>query len=325
MWQVFAPILIIMGTIGNIISIIVLSKPRFNRHPSTTYLLGLAASDMSMLYIGLLRQWVKYAFEVDIRHISPIICKVHWWLMYVMSDWTVWTLALITVERLVATLIPYKSKKICTKRSAKVTVISIVVFSLLVNSNLLYGFGEVETQEGNTTIIRPCAPVNEEYAKFFFTVWTWIDLCKFSLIPFVILAAGNVLIVFKLVQSRRKVKKDASNSESRSASKAKQSNMSVLLVCLNFVFIICTLPVCVYFIGEAYWIPQDVPRNVQQQDPWWALVNIMLYTNNTSNFILYILTGSRFREEVIKLFTFRRRNVVHVQNSAVNDTMETNT
>ncbi|XP_052777988.1 G-protein coupled receptor daf-37-like [Mya arenaria] len=308
MWQVCSPVLIVLGTIGNIITIIVLSKPRFNRSASTVFLLALAAGDLSMLYIGLLRQWVKYAFDFDIRHASEAVCKMHWWLMYVIADWTVWTLTAITVERLIATLWPYKSKRICSKRLAQAAVGGIVLSALLVNCNLLYGFGDVEIIEGNSTITLSCIPVNDSYARFFGKIWTWIDLCKFSLVPFAILSAGNLCIIYKLLQSRRKVG-NGIRPANQDAPRDKTSNMSVVLVCLNFMFIIFTLPVSVYFIGEPYWIPSDVPRAVQLQDPWWAVVNLAMYTNNSCNFVLYCLTGSRFREEVKRLFRIWRSRV----------------
>ncbi|KAH3873326.1 hypothetical protein DPMN_036559 [Dreissena polymorpha] len=308
LWQIFPPILIVFGTIGNVLSIIILSKNKFKNSTSTVFLLGLAAVDLSMLYVGLLRQWLKYTFDFDIRHVSALFCKVHWWLMYVMSDCTVWILNAITIERLIATMCPHKSKRICSKKFAICSVVAILATSLLINCNLLYGFGNVEISDGNRTTILLCVPINDKYANFFGTVWTWIDLCKFSLIPFGIMATGNICIGFKLFLSKKKVYPTAVAGD-RMVRKGIASNMTILLVLLNFVFIFCTLPVCVYFIGEPYWIPKDLPREIQLQDPWWALVNIMLYANSTTNFILYCLTGSRFRDEVRRVFRRRAQAV----------------
>ncbi|XP_060592745.1 FMRFamide receptor-like isoform X2 [Ruditapes philippinarum] len=304
-WQIVSPILIVFGTVGNVLSIIVLSSRKFNRWSSSVYLLGLAVADLCALYIGLLRQWIKYSFDSDIRHIHPVLCKVHWWLMYTCADVPVWILTAITVERLISTLCPYKSKAICTKNRAKIVLIMIVSLALAINSHLLYGFGKLEITIANeTTIVIPCAPLTDAYEQFFGKVWTWIDLCKYSLIPFALLSTGNICIIYKLLSSSRKVKTQVAPTTSQtqaSSGNERTSNMTILLVCLNFVFIACTAPVCIYFIGEPYWIPKDVPRNIQLQDPWWALVNMLMYINNSANFILYCLTGSRFRESVKKL------------------------
>jgi hypothetical protein len=35
---------------------------------------------------------------------------------------------------------------------------------------------------------------------------------------------------------------------------------------------------------------------------WWAIVNMLAYLNCTLNFVLYFLSGSRFRQEVKDFF-----------------------
>lgn len=309
MWQIVSPILIIFGTTGNVISILVMSQKKFSRWSSSIFLIGLAVADLSVLYVGLLRQWVIYMFGWDFRSSHPVVCKVHWWLVYVCADIPVLILTAITVERLISTLCPFRSKKICTKNKAKVVLGIILVTALVINSHLLFGFGQLGITVGNETMYIPCAPITEKYEHFFAKVWPWIDLCKFSLIPFVILSSGNVCIIYKLISSRRKVMTRVCPLNSRtdaaptaSGTGGRTSYMSILLICLNFVFIFCTLPICVYFIGEPYWIPKDIPRSVQLQDPWWALVNMFMYANNSCNFIMYCLTGSRFRNSVRELF-----------------------
>ena len=175
----------------------------------------------------------------------------------------------------------------------------------MINSHLLYGFGRLEITVDNETMLIPCAPLTPEYETFFGEVWTWIDLCKFSLVPFSVLTGGNVCIIWNLMKSGRKSRTRIAPSQSTTTSSStnnKTSTMSVLLICLNIVFVFCTAPVCVYFIGEPYWIPKDVPRNIQLKDPWWAFVNILMYTNSTINFILYCLSGSKFRGELKKMF-----------------------
>jgi len=304
-WQILSPFLLVFGTFGNVISILVLSKSQFNNWSSTVYLLGLAVADIFMLYIGLLRQWVKYTFDLDIRHTSSIVCKAHWFLMYVTADCAVWILTTITIERVVSTLYPYRSKRVCTKKVAKIMLVVIAATALLINGHLLFGFGRIEKHIGNKTTIS-CSPLTDAYAQFFGKIWTWIDLCKFSLIPFVILSSGNACIMYRLVVSRRKLKGDATVTLKRYK---KTSNMSVLLVALNCMFILFTLPVSIYFIGEPYWVPRDIPRKVQLDDPWWAVVNILMYINNSVNFILYCASGSRFRNHVKKLLWFRQSKV----------------
>ena len=320
LWQVVSPILLVFGTIGNCLSIIILSKKRFRNWSATHYLIALAGADIAFHYIGLLRQWVKYTWDEDIRFVSNAACKIHWWLMYSSADMPVWILVTITIERLISTIVPHKSKRICTAKVARIVLIILPTMILLINCHLLYGFGRLEVDMDNGTKIIPCAPLTAEYETFFTDIWTWIDLCKFSLVPFAVLSVGNFCIIWSLFISGRRSKTQIAPTQASSAPKGnnKTSTMSVLLVCLNVVFIICTAPVCVYFIGEPYWIPKDVPRSVQLQDPWWAFVNILMYTNSTINFILYCLSGSKFRGELKKMF-LRRKTENISRASAIHD------
>jgi hypothetical protein len=313
-WQIVSPFLISFGTIGNILSIIVLSKPKFHRWASSVYLIGLAIADMCVLYVGLLRQWIKYTFDSDIRSVHPVLCKLHWWLMYTCADVPVWILTAITIERLISTLYPCQSKVFCTKARASVILVLIIIFALLVNSHLLYGFGKVENITGNVTLIIPCAPLTEEYDYFFGKIWTWIDLCKFSLIPFVVLSSGNICIIFKLFESHKKTRSQVApvNVPKAEIRNNRLSILSILPVGLNCMFILSTLPVCIYFIGEPYWIPANVQKNIKLKDPWWAFVNMLMYINNSSNFILYCLAGSKFREAVRNLFKFQKESSSNV-------------
>lgn len=302
LWQIFSPILIFFGTVGNVLSVIVLSRKSMNHSVSSTYLLSLSVADLLVLYVGLLRQWIRYMFGYEIRTAANWICKLHWWFLYVTLDFSVWLLVMVTLERLITTFKPFSNRILCTKKRAKFVIASVGLTVLLINCHVLYGMERKPVRNGNGTHILGynCGP-SAAYVKFFALVWNYIDLCKYSLIPFFILSLSNICIIYKVVSNNRKMKRQVAPSNV-ATTHDKTSSMSKLLLTLNFVFIITTAPVCVYLIGEPYWIPRDVPRNIQLEDPWWAFVNILMYINNTVNFILYCFSGSRFRRELKRLF-----------------------
>ena len=295
-WQIVSPILLVFGTIGNILSVIVLTRRTMKQFVSSTYLLGLSVADLMVLYIGLLRQWIRYLVGFDIRTSANWICKVHSFVQYAVLDFSVWLLTMFTVERLIPTFKPFSNRIICTQKRARMIIAMIGIVVAVINSHILYGMERKPAGTGNKTQDYSCGP-SDVYANFFFFVWNYIDLCKFSLMPFLILSLSNICIIYKVVSNNRKMKCQVAPSTSKSTHR-KASSMSRLLLALNIEFIFCTAPVCVYLISEPYWIPRDVPRNVQLEDPWWAVVNILMYTNNAVNFILYCLSGSTFRQEL---------------------------
>ena len=60
------PIIILMGTIGNLLTLIIMITDRNMRSMSTYfYLAVLAVADTVVLYLGLLTQWVSYNWQLD--------------------------------------------------------------------------------------------------------------------------------------------------------------------------------------------------------------------------------------------------------------------
>ena len=299
-WQIVSPILLVCGTLGNVLSVIVLSRKNMIQSVSSTYLRGLSLADLSALWVGLLRQWIRY-LGFEIRTTANWVCKMHWWFIYVTLDTSVWLLVMVTVERLVTTFKPITNRILCTKKRAQVAIGAIVVTALVINCHLLYGMElKVSESEGGMEVYT-CGP-SEDYVDFFVHVWNYFDLCIFSLLPFSILLPCNMGIIYKVISNNRKIKTQVVPLNS-TVTDNKIKSMSKLLLTLNFVFIATTAPVCVYLIGEPYWIPKEVPRDIQLEDPWWAVVNMLMYTNNTVNFLMYCVSGSKFRKELISLYT----------------------
>ncbi|KAH3857069.1 hypothetical protein DPMN_099667 [Dreissena polymorpha] len=69
-WKVVPPVFILLGTIGNSLSILVLNRRSIRVSTMALFLTVLACSDLLVLYSGLLRQWLIYLFYTDVRHIS---------------------------------------------------------------------------------------------------------------------------------------------------------------------------------------------------------------------------------------------------------------
>ena len=80
-----------------------------------------------------------------------------------------------------------------------------------------------------------------------------------------------------------------------------QTSMTVVLITMNTTFLITTLPISVYEIGYTNWSLTTNQRNIAQLELWWAIVNMLMYSNNALNFLLF-LSGSHFRKEFRSIF-----------------------
>ncbi|XP_052796430.1 FMRFamide receptor-like [Mya arenaria] len=310
-WKVVPPILIMFGTVGNSLTIVVLTRKSIRASTTALFLTVLAFSDLIVLYSGLLRQWLIYLFTTDVRHVSEAGCKINMWLVYSSLDFSAWILIAVTLERVISAWFPHNAKTICTKKSAIAFLIAICGFILALNAHILYGMVyKIHFDKSGVPELKKCLEVNDAYYSFFNKVWPWIDLCAFCVIPFFVIVIGNGLILFKVLKSQRKAKSAVVPSVSAGArarsgpsgAQGKHPSMTAMLFTLNVVFLVSTSPVSIYNIGYAYWISGASPHRVAQLDFWWAVVNMFMYTNNSLNFLLYCLSGTKFRREVVKMF-----------------------
>ncbi|XP_046552579.1 mu-type opioid receptor-like [Haliotis rubra] len=317
-WSIFPPVLMILGTFGNVLSIIVLNRKSMRDSTVSIYLTALSVMDISVLYTGLLRQWLRVVIHLDIRVISEMSCKIHIWVVYFTLDMSVWILVSVTVERFVSVMYPYTVKKYYTRCTAFVNIAVIAILLLALNSHYLYGLGDVQTTVDGTTNIERCAPVNEGYEHFELRVWPWIDLCVYSFIPLTVLIIANISIAQKVVSRKRNARRinpemlTTTSNHERYQDK-KTSSMTKMLLVVNLVFFVCTAPVSVYLIGETYWTVDTTPHRDAVLSLIWAFCNALMYTNNSVNFLLYCISGSRFRNTLKELL--QRRNRIRPSNS----------
>ncbi|KAH3828887.1 apelin receptor-like [Dreissena polymorpha] len=310
-WRFVPPVLFVLGTFGNLLSIYVL-----NRSDKTSTLINLSAlavCDLFALYSGLGREWIIHVFKYDIRDFSDVFCKLHFYSVTFSLQFSSWILVAITIERVISVQRPHMAKLECTKMFALTVLCTESLVLLVLDGHLLYGFSLTHNNattfsngsanESNYSLKLKCQPsqVNEQYARFVYYVWTWIDFGVAFLLPFVILLTCNVLIVVNIKQSQR-FQRVATSKNARTSLNSQKPVLSLtaILLTLNSVFFICVGPANIFLIGQFYWWPYDVSNEYDEaiMELVWAVVGILMYSNNAVNFILYIFCGSQFRAEV---------------------------
>ena len=112
------PILLIIGTIGNLFSFAVLMMPSMRRMSTYLYLAALSVTDTLVLFVGLLRLWVGALQGYDIRDRVEWVCKSTNVLGYTVSDYSVWLIIAMTVERYVAVCHPLRAAAFCNRSRA---------------------------------------------------------------------------------------------------------------------------------------------------------------------------------------------------------------
>ncbi|CAL1547523.1 unnamed protein product, partial [Lymnaea stagnalis] len=132
------PFLLILGTLGNLFSFLILRHKSMNQQSIYIYLSTLAIFDSLVLYFGLIRLWVNEISGLDIRNESAWICKGLPTLGYTFSDVSVWLIVAVTVERYFVVSHPFKASYFCQDIRAKKIIAGLVVVFFSINAHLLF-------------------------------------------------------------------------------------------------------------------------------------------------------------------------------------------
>ncbi|CAG5134443.1 unnamed protein product [Candidula unifasciata] len=328
-FQTCPVILFLFGTVGNILILFMLRTLRLGRTSMHVFLRALAVSDLCVLYTGLLRWWMVWSFGVDLRNQHTLLCKVHTWMVYVALYVSAWLLVFMTLERTCSACLPHRVNTFCTKRRACFLIAFIVIFQVCMQSHFLFGMTLAENNDTgefnksgkfNDSRKLTCLEISQEYHFFIHNVYPLVDLVLLSLIPFILVILGNVVIIWKTFLSLRTAARlNLTSNKSANLRRRRASSMTIILVCLSALFLLTTSPTCVFNMWERGVGGPDAmvaAMGSAKYELVWAIVSIVMYCNNTFNFYLYCLSGRKFRNEIRRQFSRRRTDSQSVVFSA---------
>ncbi|XP_052820166.1 FMRFamide receptor-like [Mya arenaria] len=260
----------------------------------------------------MVRWWIIYVFDIDVRLFGDVGCRLHWFFIFASTELSSWLLVAVTCERIISTMWPHKVRVLCTRRSAFYVILSLVVTIYGGTSHILFGMhlGSVmveehgfnnHTQFPNSTSIVKAFLNNHSYADFFNFIYPWVDLLMYFLIPAVILVIGDIIIIRKIIESRTLRKLMLHIDSSARKLHDKSASVTMMLLTVNAVFVLCTTPISIFLIGMPYWV-DSAQGFTSVQAIGWAIVNLLMYLNHAINFILYFLSGTKFRQKVMDMF-----------------------
>ena len=289
------PVIIAVGTFGNVLSIVVIVRKRMLGKSVYFYLLSLACADTAVLYVSALKTWVRAAFGVEFLHVSPAACKTLMFLLVLALHMSAWLVVFVTSDRFVAVWFPLKAAIFCTtKRAAIVTVLCLVIM-VIYNLQLFWTIHLQVFPEQNYT---KCGPYATDH--FHNYTYNYLKFATYSLIPFGIVLIFNVGIVMKLKRDSpalRNAQSGGRHEWSRAAAQMEtQRRLTYMLLTVSFSWLVLTVPFTLFSLFPSTWFYHEEYKYAPGQ-----LIKVisflLMYINHSTNFYLYCLTGRKFRQE----------------------------
>ena len=303
---IMRPILLFFGTVGNIMSLIVWRRIRRGQEShggssaSTFLVMALAVADLSVLWVSLFYGWLRTITNVDYKDHSSILCKGHTFLRYTCIHVAAWIVVAFTVQRALAVCIPFRVKSICTVKNSKILLVCIIISMAGFHAQFFWTVDSLEIIRNNQTSTE-CG-YKPYYRNFMTKTFLWVNFLVEVGCPFVVLLVSNLVIIYKLRQQRR----DREIAEIAQNNTSNVHGITVTLLVVSFEFLFLNFPVVVYYLGYATWYAGADRYTISILGLASAIVRMLFYTNNSINFLLYCVSGPRFRQELLVMLNLAR-------------------
>ena len=271
------------------------------------------------------------------RLFSNIGCKLHKFLVYWNGQTTALVLIVMTTERFITISFPHQTRISITKKKLACLLLILSFCAACLTSHYWWTFSLYKqnnnlstnslvittiptdlvlhagnfTQKENTTVSfnLKCSYQNSNYIEFISQYWPWINLAVYSLILFFIITTLNLLLLIRLsisVYDRKKRLGQVANTFTIGGS-------SLLLISAGLLYLFCTGPIAVFHIFDHTWKHHDNPELVSaevqaQRSLIRSVLENISYLTNALNILVYCVSGSRFRKELILMLKCRPTN-----------------
>ncbi|XP_025089448.1 FMRFamide receptor-like [Pomacea canaliculata] len=202
----------------------------------------------------------------------------------------------MTTERYLMIKYALKASYLFTIRRARMAVGTVTVVALFVNIHNCFTRGSSWNDALKTNV---CSPLGEAGELFLHLIWPWVDASVYCYIPFFALLVLNILIITNINQSSELFLR-LSMSHSRRLIENRQITLMLLFVTLAFLLLVG--PVGVILAVEQNLLATGSALVKARHSFVRVIFNCLTYTNHAVNFLLYCISGRRFRKEVLRLF-----------------------
>lgn len=303
-------ICVVIGLLGNALSITVFSSARTSCISSNVYLLALAISDGCYLItvflsktLTFLKCWGYISRSADIVNSSPFACVFVQYLSDLLSDFSTCLILAFTVERCVAVYLPTQWKELCTVVRARIasaaifTAVAIMICPHHVMFIGLYRDPDI------------CAVIMAHESLF--TVMYFAESLLFRILPVVAIALLNVGIIIRIGRISRE------KNRLKKTVKHDHMQMTITLTIVSTTYIVLHIPVLVHFVVTKLYRSGLVTMTLRTIFITQNYARSMYVAGFAVNFFLYTVGGRVFREELLRSLGCRQMSTREKKRSKV--------
>ena len=253
-----------------------------------------------MLFLSGLVTYLAHQHNVYIPPGQYWYCAIQ--MVFLFSSFLCNTLLILsmTFDRFYSIIKPYKAAAFNTTRRAKVTIICIVIFCFVFNLPHLFVSSHENWQ---------CLPYGKATEVSYGLFYYWLSLVVNYALPFILLLSMNSVIIHKIRNRDVVTSHSTSGNLPKSGVQCKilknknsENQMCVILFLVSFGFLILTTPAYLLFFFIMFVDFLKTPHLFAGYYLFWNVSHKLYTTNHGINFFLYVISGKKFRTDLMKLF-----------------------
>ena len=290
------PFLVPIGLVGNTLSFLVMIKPNNRKMSTCIYMAAISINDNLMMCLALYNYLLT---TLKIYQMHPAECNMMALLIMLLLQNTTFQVLVMTVDKYIAIKWPHRAATYSTPKRAK--IISVLVSICVTMYNIPHVF-----------ISRLIGGQCFAYAigGLITKVYSWFSFVLNAVIPFSMLIYMNYVIVTTVRKSRKMfgsndttTGKDQNQEVNKGlqtrhkAMKNAENQLTIMLLLVTTLFLILLIPTYVRFIYTMF-VKPDTPFNYANSMLFYHVSFKLYMTNNGINFLLYCISGRKFRNDL---------------------------
>lgn len=278
------PIFVIVGTIGNVLTLAVYSRETLRMFSVTLYLVAYSVENTLVLFLVYGGSWVSMVTPYpEVENLSDWGCRVWQYVHRMLMHYNIWILVAVTLDRYIYVCHRHRANNFCTKFISKAALILIGIGVTVVSIHAMWTY---ELRDGH------CLPVMQ---SLHYVIWNWFSASCLTFVPLLLLILLDILLVVGLCTQSKQVpvcRKDEICSD-----------LTITVLGLSLIYLTFALPATI--VNIVYYI---LPRSSFADASFmhglkWAtyITNFMSCVNQCLLFVICVLFSASFRKELKNL------------------------
>jgi hypothetical protein len=302
-------ILPILALAGNSLTLLViLTNHQFNRSSFSVYVKSMAISDTCVLICKL----ISYQNKTSNLFYFPSLCTILIFFGEASVLLSIWIIVLITIERTLVVLFPLHKRKFVSAYRARFTVIIIAILTIIFSARILIIPIDTSIEQK-----KRCHPISNwiSYRRINIII-TEFGYCY---IPLTIVIIGNIstICTVKRAVIRRQSMLINNSSQQKRKMDSNEKQLMFMLLIVTLMFIIYFVPFTIINLISRWGLPFHKCFTQESFEIYIiirALCDLLKDLNFCTNFIIYCVSGRRFRFALTSLFKrFHRKSYLTSQ------------